>query len=161
MPALQGEHALVSEFDVPDDIWFYREAGAATRGYPGLPPHIALMEMGLQPCGFLSAHLRSSLLLPEADLYFRNLDGDGRILATPDLRGRTVTNEVRMLSSVRGQGTILQSFAYGLSCEGQRFYEGEATFGYFRLDALVRQVGLDGGMEVRPWLGDALTTPCG
>ncbi len=113
------------------------------------------MEMGLQPCGFLSAHLRSSLLLPDTDLYFRNLDGHGRIVATPDLRGRTVTNEVRMLSSVRGQGTILQSFAYDLLCDGQRFFEGEATFGYFRLDAMEHQVGLDGGTEVRPWLGDA------
>ena len=128
---------LRSEFDIPADAWFYEGAG-----YPGLPPNIVLMEMAMQPCGFLSAYLRSSFLDPDADLYFRNLDGRGRVLAELDLRGRTVCDEVQLLSSTRGQGAIIQTYAFTLSCDGKVFYEGWSSFGYFSKKSLTRQSGL-------------------
>ncbi|MCD6286544.1 MAG: PfaB family protein [Anaerolineae bacterium] len=128
---------LWSEFDIPADAWFYEGAG-----YPGLPPNIVLMEMALQPCGFLSAYLRSSFLDPDADLYFRNLDGRGRILADLDLRGKLVCDEVQLLSSTRGQGAIIQTYEFTLSCEGTIFYEGWSSFGYFSKKSLARQSGL-------------------
>ncbi|MGC9521521.1 MAG: PfaB family protein [Anaerolineae bacterium] len=136
---------LRSEVDVSHASWFYQGSW-----YRGLPPYAVLMEMALQPCGFLSAYLRSSLLDPERDLYFRNLDGHGRVLADIDLRGRTITDEVHLVSSTRGQGTILQSYTFALSCEGQRFYEGWASFGYFPKSALARQTGVDGGTRLSP-----------
>jgi PfaB family protein len=129
-----GEPALWSEFDVPARGWF-------DPGGVGLPPHVALMEMALQPCGFLSAYLRSSMLLPEADLYFRNLGGHAQILAEPDLRGKTVANHIRLISSTRAQGVILQNFTFSMSCEGTRFYEGDASFGFFPREAMLRQSG--------------------
>ncbi len=132
----QDEPALWSEFDVPARGWF-------DQGGVGLPPHVALMEIALQPCGFLSAYLRSPMLLPEADLYFRNLDGQARILAELDLRGKTLVNHVRMISSTRAQGVILQSFTFALSCEGTRFYEGDASFGFFPREAMLRQSGAE------------------
>jgi PfaB family protein len=135
------DRVLVSEYDVPEDAWFYREGE-----YPALPPYAILMEMGLQPCGILSAHRRTCLLQPEANLYFRNLDGVGEILPAPNLRGRTVQNEVRLLSSAQAQGAIVQRYAFGLSCGGERVYHGEATFGYFRREALGRQ-GVEAGGE--------------
>ena len=100
------------------------------------------MEMALQPCGFLSAYLRSPMLLPEADLYFRNLGGHARILEEMDLRGRTVSNHVRLTSSTRAQGVILQAFTFVMSCEGQPFYEGDASFGFFPREAMLRQAGV-------------------
>lgn len=135
---------LRSEFDVTPNAWFY-QAGDVCRsmGYPGLPPYVVLMEMALQPCGFLSAYLRSSLLEPERDLYFRNLDGRGRVLADLDLRGKTVRGEVQLLTSTRGQGVIIQTFSFSLSCDGTPIYEGWSSFGYFPLSGLQRQVGLD------------------
>ncbi len=135
---------LVSEYDVPADAWFYRR-NAHT-------PYAILMEIAMQPCGFLSAYLGSALLYPDTDFYFRNLDGVGRLLADPDLRGRTVTNRVRLTSSTTVRGVILQQFDFALACEGETFYEGEATFGYFERGALVNQVGLDGGASPPPWL---------
>jgi len=129
--------ALRSEFDIRADAWFYEGAG-----YPGLPPNIVLMEMAMQPCGFLSGYLRSSFLDPDADFYFRNLDGRGRVLADLDLRGKTVCDEVQLLSSTRGQGAIIQTYAFTLSCEGTAFYEGWSSFGYFSKKSLTRQSGL-------------------
>jgi len=136
--------ALSSEFDVPVDAWFY--AGDV---YAGLPPNIVLMEMALQPCGFLSAYLRSSFLDPDGDLYFRNLDGRGRVLADLDLRGKTVRNEVRLLSSTRGQGAIIQSFDFRMLCEGIPFYEGWSSFGFFPQASLERQVGIGAANETQ------------
>ena len=142
----EDDHVLVSELDVADGAWFYDEGH-----YPDLPPYAVLMEMGLQPCGVLSAHRRTSLLQPEADLYFRNLDGVGELLAAPDLRGQSVQNTVRLLSSVQAQGAIVQRYTFALSCRGRRFYEGEATFGYFRREALGRQNGEAGDGLAERW----------
>ena len=144
MGEVQPGAELVSEYDVPADAWFYRR-NART-------PCAILMEIAMQPCGFLSAYIGSALLYPDTDFYFRNLDGVGRLLADPDLRRRTVTNRVRLTSSTTVRGVILQQFDFALSCEGETFYEGEATFGYFKRQALVNQVGLDGGASPPPWL---------
>ncbi len=136
---------LVSEYDVPEEAWFFRQ-----NGYP-TTPYAVYVEMALQPCGFLSAYLGSALSHAEHDLYFRNLDGTGRLLITPDLRGRTVTDHVRLLSTLAVKDAILQRFAFSLACEGETFYEGEATFGYFERRALLNQQGLDGSGRVHPW----------
>lgn len=135
---------LVTEYDVPANPWYL-----AQNANPILPYSI-LMEIGLQPCGFLSAHLGSTLPYPEENFYFRNLDGHGKYLLDIDPRGQTITNHVRLLSSTAIQGIIIQKFAYELSCAGQPFYTGEAVFGYFQPDALVNQVGLDRGNSPAP-----------
>ncbi len=101
------------------------------------------MEMALQPCGFLAAYLGSTFPYPEADLYFRNLDGEGLLRRLPDLRGRRVVNAVELLGSTAAGGIIIQRYRFALSCEGARFYEGESTFGYFTRPALEGQAGLD------------------
>ena len=108
------------------------------------------MEIGLQPCGFLSAHLGSTLPYPDENFYFRNLDGHGKTLRELDLRGQTITNRVKLLSSTAIQGIIIQKFSYELSCNGQPFYAGDAAFGYFQPEALVNQVGLDRGNSPAP-----------
>jgi len=146
---------LVSEYDVPVTDWYYEQ-----NNYPTMPYSI-LMEIALQPCGFLSAWLGSTLPYSDEDLYFRNLDGHGTIIA-PDgklptgaimglERGKTITNRVELLSAVALQGIIIQKFNFELSCEGQPFYKGFASFGYFSPGALKNQVGLDAGKDIRPW----------
>ncbi len=142
---LQELPSLVSEYDVPTDSWFYRQ-----NAYPTLPYSI-YMEMALQPCGFLSAWLGSILPYTDVDFYFRNLDGQGRILKDMGVGGKTVVNRVRMLSSTAIQGTIIQRFGFELACEGDPFYQGEAAFGYFTPQALANQTGLDGGHLSAPW----------
>jgi 3-hydroxymyristoyl/3-hydroxydecanoyl-(acyl carrier protein) dehydratase len=144
---------LESEYDVPDDPWFVRESA-----YPATP-YSVLMEIGLQPCGFLSAHQGTSLLDPDADLYFRNLDGTGRLHREVDLRGRTVRARVELADSTVLSGVILQKFRYGLECGGETFFAGEASFGYFEGAALAEQVGLDGGRRVPPWLAGSGLDP--
>lgn len=138
--------SVVAEYDVPADAWYFRD-----NAYPQIPTAL-LMEIALQPCGFLSAYLDSYALVPYEHFYFRNLDGSARVLASPDLRGKTITTQARMLSSVLSSGTVIQKFAFELSCAGQMIYAGESLFGYFSAESMANQLGLDGGRKVLPAL---------
>ncbi|MCL4254389.1 MAG: 3-hydroxyacyl-[acyl-carrier-protein] dehydratase FabA, partial [Anaerolineae bacterium] len=138
--------SLVSEYDVPSDAWYYDRNHAPTM------PYSILMEIGLQPCGFLSAWLGSTLEYPQETFFFRNLDGDGKLHHMPELRGKTITNHVSLTSSTSYQGMIIQKFTYALSVDGVTFYDGTASFGYFSTDALANQVGLDRGNETYAWM---------
>ncbi len=142
---LKKGSTIITEYDVPINPWFYRQNSSQTT------PYSILMEIALQPCGFLSAYLGTTLLYPDRSLYFRNLDGDGTILKDIDIRGKTLTNKSTLLSTSNIQGMILQSFEFEVSCEGEIFYQGSASFGHFSPEALANQVGLDRGKDIRPW----------
>lgn len=135
---------LESEVDLPAQDWYF--SGTAS----GLP-YVAIMEIALQPCGFLSAYLGSTLDKPHTDFYFRNLDGEGSLVFQPPFKGRIVKNRVELLSTSRMGEIIIQKYAFRLSCQGQIFYRGETSFGYFTSSALDNQVGLDKGRRVPTW----------
>jgi 3-oxoacyl-(acyl-carrier-protein) synthase/3-hydroxymyristoyl/3-hydroxydecanoyl-(acyl carrier protein) dehydratase len=136
---------VVSEFDVPAQPWFHTELTDDPA------PYAILMELGLQPCGFLSAYLGSTMSFPGTDFRFRNLDGSGCLRGPVDIRGKTVQNDVRLHATAQLDGAILQRFAYSLSVDGQPFFAGEAEFGYFTDAVLSEQPGLDAGRDVAPW----------
>ncbi len=145
--AVEGERGriaagtnLTAEYDVPAEAWYLREAGGPLLS--GLPYSI-LMEMALQPCGVLSTWMGSLLPQPVGDFYFRNLDGETELLAIPDVRDKTLTNRVRLLSHTDAQGIILQKYAFEVACEGEVFYRGWSSFGYFSPAAMAAQRGLD------------------
>jgi 3-hydroxymyristoyl/3-hydroxydecanoyl-(acyl carrier protein) dehydratase len=141
--------SIVTEYDAAPDDWFFLE-----NTYSGTP-YSVLMEMALQPCGLLSAHLGTMRLFPvgaDAEVrLFRNLDGFAVLLATPDLRGKTVTASARMLAHIASGPTVIQKFSFELSCEGVPFYRGESTFGYFSEAAMQAQAGLDRGAAALRW----------
>jgi PfaB family protein len=139
---------IIAEYDVPEDAWYYLQNSNNTM------PYSMLMEIALQPCGFLGAYLGSTLQFPEKDLYLRNLDGDGETFALPtgtDFRGKTITNKSVLVSSIAHGGTILQRYTFELSVDGHLFYKGNSSFGFFTADALAAQAGLDKGAEVPAW----------
>ncbi|MCU0497253.1 MAG: PfaB family protein [Anaerolineae bacterium] len=137
--------SLVMEYDVPADMWFYGD-----NSYP-IAPYSMLMEMALQPCGFLSAYMGPTFDFPDIDFYFRNLDGVGHLTEDVDLRGRTLTNRVELVSSTTLQGIIIQKYLFDMTLDGKSFYTGNSTFGYFTLQALSSQAGLDMGKPPAKW----------
>ncbi len=134
---------IITEFDVPADAWFIQDSGSGT-------PYSILMEMALQPCGFMSAYLGTMLISPESNLYFRNLDGEARILRQVDLRGKTVRAWARMTGHTVNEETVIQKFEFQLETENQLFYEGSSVFGFFPEETMLRQLGLDNGKESVP-----------
>ena len=134
---LNASARITTVCDVPADAWYLNDNAS-----PFVPLSV-LMEMALQPCGFLSAYLGTALSAPDQDFLFRNLDGTATLLADLDLRGQTVINHASLHSTVSGAGTIIQSFSFCLSCNGVDFYRGESVFGYFPPAVMARQAGLD------------------
>ena len=140
---LEGS-TLTSEFDLPDQGWY-------KNGSLRSLPHVSIMEMALQPCGFLSAYMGSIKGRESQDLYFRNLDGEGKLFLWPTSPGPTITNHVKLISSSSLEDVIIQKYAFELSWGGQLFYQGTSSFGYFPLPMLENQSGLDGGQTNKSW----------
>ena len=130
---------ILTEYDVPPDAWFYQG-----QNFTSLP-YSLWMEIALQPCGFLSAYLGTPLMHPEVDYYFRNLDGNARILDGMDVRGKTVSCAARVTSTIASDSTIIQKFTFLVTCEGRGVFEGGSIFGFFPPEGMANQVGLDGG----------------
>jgi len=141
--------SIETEYDVPSDAWFF------TGSIYTATPYSILMEMALQPCGILSAWMGTMLQAPEMDFYFRNLDGWSEVLSDQDLRGKTVTAQANLLSSLSTGDTIIQKFQFTLSCAGVALYRGESSFGYFSSQAMAKQLGLDNGSQTQSHAGAA------
>ncbi|MFD9004707.1 beta-ketoacyl synthase N-terminal-like domain-containing protein [Streptomyces sp. NPDC059582] len=152
---LERGAVMVTEYDSPADAWYY-----ADNGHPYMP-NCVFMESSLQAAILLGYYLGATLPFPEERFSIRNLDGRATLVKDIDLRGRTVQHSSTLLSSDRMPGSILQNFSYELSCDGEVFYTGESLFGYFNEKALSRQIGLDKGEHVLPWLDQRTGRPPG
>jgi len=150
--SIQGEKgefdqvsSIAAEYDVPVDAWYFEGEPA------GRLPYSICIEVALQPCGFLSAYLGTPLRFPEVDYYFRNLDGEAVFNHLVDARGKTIRARAELLKTIFYGSTIIQHFSFELTCDGQKFFEGNSSFGYFSTEAMAGQAGLDGGITVLPW----------
>ncbi len=139
---------IVAEYDVPADAWYF---DGESRGHL---PYSICIEAALQPCGFLSAYLGAPLRFPEVDYYFRNLDGEAVFHRLVDARGKTVRARAELLKTIFYGSTIIQHFTFALECDGEVFFEGKSSFGYFSAEAMAGQTGLDGGKIVPPRMKD-------
>jgi len=135
-----------AEYDVDPDVWF-----CAVNSYEALTPYSMLMEIALQPNGFITSYAGSTLMYPDTNLYFRNLDGRGRLIKEIDLRGKTIVNKTTMFSTSAVMNNIIQKFTFELIVDGETFYEGDAVFGFFSAESLAHQVGMDKGKKLLPW----------
>jgi len=138
--------SCIAEYVVPEDAWYFTQNSCKN-----WMPYSLLMEIALQPNGFISAYMGTTLKYPEKDLYFRNLDGHGEIIKQIDLRGKTIVNKSVLLSTSMAGGAIIQSFSFELSVDAQAIYRGGAVFGYFSADSLTNQLGIDNGQVTQPW----------
>jgi 3-oxoacyl-(acyl-carrier-protein) synthase/3-hydroxymyristoyl/3-hydroxydecanoyl-(acyl carrier protein) dehydratase len=143
---LKKPSSCIAEYEVPADAWYF-----ANNSHQTVMPYSVLMEISLQPNGFISGYMGTTLGFPGQELFFRNLDGHGTLLREVDLRGKTIVNDSRLLSTVIAGSNIIQSFTFELSVDNEPFYTGSAVFGYFKGDALKNQLGIDNGKITQPW----------
>src|SRR5262249_19369667 len=73
MGGMKVGSAVTADYDVPAGAWYFEQNGALTM------PFAVIMEVALQPCGWLATYA-GSVLSSEVDLHFRNLDGTGTVL---------------------------------------------------------------------------------
>jgi len=157
---LKKPSSCIAEYQVPEDAWYFTK-----NSVDNWMPYSLIMEIALQPNGFISGYMGTTLVYPEKDLFFRNLDGSGDLLKQVDLRGKTIVNKSVLVSTTMAGGMIIQSFTFELYVKDESqaaqaldshdlFYKGTAVFGYFGADALTNQLGIDNGRVTYPWFED-------
>lgn len=139
--ALKQPAEIFAAYDVPNSTWFNSENNREIAVS-------ALMEMALQPCGVLSAHLGTALTRPDVDFYFRNLDGEITLKEVGSLSGKTIQGWGKLTSTILSASTILQRFDFSLAVSGQVFLTGNTVFGYFPPDAMASQNGFPGAVPL-------------
>jgi len=126
---------VVAEYDLPTEAWYFAHNGCARM------PYAVLLEAALQPCGWLASYVGSALGVDEA-LSFRNLDGEGELLAELAPGAGTLRTEVTLTDVSATAGMIIQTFAVTCTLDGRPVYRLRTVFGFFPPAALAAQVGL-------------------
>ena len=134
---LEPDGWIEAEYDVPPDAWYFRANRA------DVMPMCVLMEIVLQPCGWLAAYAGSALK-SEQDLKFRNLDGRAVLYRNvlPDAGPLTMRSRLRKAS--QAGDIIIEEFDFTLLQNDQCLYEGTTSFGFFTDTALAQQKGITG-----------------
>ena len=141
--AVQGEPFVMQEgasatahFDVRPDHWYFGSNRQREMPFP------VLLEVALQPCGWLAAYVGSALA-SEDNLRFRNLGGDAIQLARLTADEDSITTRVDLTSVSASGGMIIQHYTVALDSERLGpLYEGTTYFGFFSDQALADQVGI-------------------
>jgi 3-hydroxymyristoyl/3-hydroxydecanoyl-(acyl carrier protein) dehydratase len=138
--SLQAGTAVTAEYDVPADAWYFEQNGTPSM------PFAVLMEIVLQPCGWLAMYA-GSVLGSETDLLFRNLDGTGTVLREIPPGAGTLCTHVTLRSIAAFDDVIIETFTAECTlasgpAAGERVFEAETVFGFFPKEAFTRQPGL-------------------
>ena len=132
-----------AQYDVPPDAWYFAE------NRQGDMPFAVLLEVALQPCGWLAAYVGSALA-SETDLSFRNLGGTGKQFAAVHPSIGTLTTRVRLTRLSSSAGMILQWFDFEVKAGSKLIYRGDTYFGFFPQAALARQEGIQNAQCYKP-----------
>src|SRR6185503_8325032 len=94
-----------TQYDVPADAWYFSD------DRQGEMPFAVLLEIALQPCGWLAAYMGSALT-SEVDVSFRNLGGSATQLARVTPGNGTLTVRAKLTRASSSAGMIIQFFDY-------------------------------------------------
>jgi len=126
---------IETQYDVPEDAWFFKANRTSSL------PYCILLEIALQPCGWLAAYAGSAL---ESDdrLYFRNLGGEAELIEPLSKDCGTLTIKCRMTDVSKAGNMIIQNFDMDVIKNEKSVYKGTTHFGFFTGQALSNQIGI-------------------
>ena len=148
---LKAGGVIEAEYDVPVDAWYFQEDRQARL------PFAVLLEVALQPCGWLAAYLGSALT-SDIDLSFRNLGGNGTQLISVTPETGTLTTQIKITNVSQSGGMIIQNYDMEIRCDAGIVYQGDTYFGFFSKQSLADQVGI---RESTPYEPDATSVARG
>ncbi|MEI8197118.1 MAG: type I polyketide synthase, partial [Phycisphaerae bacterium] len=128
---------IEAQYDVPPDAWYFQSRGADASEMP----FAVLLEIALQPCGWLAAYLGSALVSP-IDMRFRNLGGTAIQLLPVLPDAGTLTTTVKITNVSHSGGMIIQHFDMSVRHRLGEIYRGNTYFGFFSKESLANQVGI-------------------
>jgi 3-hydroxymyristoyl/3-hydroxydecanoyl-(acyl carrier protein) dehydratase len=122
-------------YDVPPDAWYFAD------GASGAMPYALLLEAALQPCGWLATYVGSTLGRDQ-DLRFRNLDGEGEVLAEVGPDSGTLRTRATLTSISDTASMVIVGFDVVTSLRDVDAYRLKTVFGFFPDAAFEAQAGL-------------------
>ncbi len=137
---LTADGWIEAEFDLSATDWYFRSDRSGTM------PFCVLLEIALQPCGWLAAYCGSALRSPK-DLKFRNLGGKAVLHRNIHPQNKTLTVRCRMSKVSEAGEMIIENFDMQVLQGSELIYAGETYFGFFTQKALAQQIGLRGAKE--------------
>lgn len=140
---LEAGARIEAQYDVPSDEWYFGANRAEEMAFA------ILLEIALQPCGWLAGYLGSALTSTN-DLKFRNLGGTGTLHRPVTAQSGTLTIAVSMTSVSQSGDMIIQHFDFSVSDRHGVVYDGKTYFGFFSAAALANQVGIRDATPYEP-----------
>jgi acyl transferase domain-containing protein/3-hydroxymyristoyl/3-hydroxydecanoyl-(acyl carrier protein) dehydratase len=138
---------VVAEYDVPAGEWYFGDA------HVDAVPMPVLIEILLQPCGWLSSYNGFAANRPD-DVVFRNLDGGDIVQHRPARVGTLrVTSTLERFAD--GAGSTIVFFEVVCTQDDEVVMTMKTAFGFFSPEALKTQVGL----RMKPGVLEALSEP--
>ena len=138
---------VVAEYDVPADEWYFGDA------HVDAVPMPVLIEILLQPCGWLSSYNGFAANRPD-DVVFRNLDG-GEVVQRRPARVGTLRVTSTLERFADGAGSTIVFFDVVCTQDDEVVMTMKTAFGFFSPEALKNQVGL----RTKPGVLEALSDP--
>ena len=126
---------IESTFNIDKNDWYF------TANHSDSMPFCILLEIALQPCGWLAAYGGAALLYDDR-LHFRNLGGQACLNRNLYRDAGQIMVRVKMTDVSRAGGMIIENFEMEVLCRGAQIYTGTTNFGFFTSDALANQVGI-------------------
>lgn len=127
-------------WDIPEDAWYFDANGSRVM------PFCVLLEAALQPCGWLASFVGSALTV-DKELYFRNLDGDGEVLAELVPTSGTLRTRVKITQISKSADTIIEGFEVVCRLGDVDVYRLKTVFGFFPAAGLAQQKGMGQGPQ--------------
>jgi len=137
-----------AQYDVPPDAWYFADNRQNDM------PFAVLLEIALQPCGWLAAYMGSALT-SDVDVSFRNLGGSATQFARVHPGTGTLSVRAKLTRASSSAGMIIQFFDYEVTAGREKIYKGDTYFGFFPKVALAKQEGLKDAARYQP-TADAL-----
>jgi len=132
---LKPDGWIEAEFDIDPDAWYFKANRASSI------PFVALLEIALQPCGWLAAYMGSALK-NDKDLKFRNLGGTGIMHNDIPTDYLTLTTRARLTRVSEAGDMIIERFDFELLHRDRMIYSGDTNFGFFTKEAMAQQTGI-------------------
>ena len=137
---LKPDGWIEAEYEVPSDAWYFKADRSSSM------PFCVLLEIALQPCGWLAAYLGSALR-SEKDLKFRNLGGNAVLKRMIFPEEKTLTMRSRMTKVSEAGDMIIEHFDFKVLQDTKIVYSGDTYFGFFSKEALAQQIGIRGAEQ--------------
>jgi 3-hydroxymyristoyl/3-hydroxydecanoyl-(acyl carrier protein) dehydratase len=132
---LKPDGWIEAEYEVSPDAWYFRADRTSTM------PISIILEVALQPCGWLAAYMGSALK-SDNDLRFRNLGGKATLFREISPDAGILAVKSRLTQASEAADMIIEHYDFEVWQPEHKLYAGNTYFGFFTREALAQQEGI-------------------